>query len=256
MHIVVHKGAKAHRNQYPVVAASAALNFFQTTAIPIGISVSLAIFDLDNTLLNGDSDHAWGQFLVAHGIVDSQDYAQQNDYFYQQYKNGGLNIEEFLAFALKPLSEHSKQQLNQWHAEFMREEVDPMRLPKAQQLLDKHRAAGDFLMIITATNQFVTGPIATSMGVDHILATIPEMVDDAYTGRVEGIPCFQQGKVTRLYEWLTQSGHDLKNSYFYSDSHNDLPLLKLVDYPVAVDPDDILEKYAAKQDWPIISLRE
>lgn len=218
--------------------------------------MSLAIFDLDNTLLKGDSDHAWGQFLVTHGIVNGEDYQQQNDYFYQQYKNGGLNIDEFLAFALKPLSEHSQQQLNQWHAEFMREEIDPIRLPKAELLLEKHRSAGDFLMIITATNQFVTGPIATSMGVDHILATIPEIVDNAYTGKVDGTPCFQQGKVTRLHNWLQQSGHSLKGSYFYSDSHNDLPLLKLVDHPVAVDPDDILDKYAHEHSWPVISLRD
>jgi HAD superfamily hydrolase (TIGR01490 family) len=218
--------------------------------------VSLAIFDLDNTLLGGDSDHAWGQFLVSHGIVDGGDYQQKNDYFYQQYTNGGLNIDEFLAFALKPLAEHSRQQLNRWHAEFMREAIDPIRLPKAALLLEKHRAAGDFLLIITATNEFVTGPIAASMGVDHILATVPEMVNNAYTGEVDGTPCFQEGKVTRLHEWLTQTGNDLKDSYFYSDSHNDLPLLKLVDHPIAVDPDNILEQYSTEHGWPIISLRD
>jgi HAD superfamily hydrolase (TIGR01490 family) len=219
------------------------------------LAVSLAIFDLDNTLLGGDSDHAWGQFLVDNGIVDADTYQQGNDYFLQQYQQGGLDIEEFLAFALQPLTQHPKQQLDRWHQQFMQQAVTPMRLPKADQLLEKHRQQGDFLLIITATNQFVTGPIADSLGVDHILATVPEFIDGAYTGKPLGTPCFQQGKVTRLMEWLESSGHTLENSYFYSDSHNDLPLLQLVSHPVAVDPDDILAAHAHQQQWPIISLR-
>ncbi len=218
--------------------------------------MSLAIFDLDNTLLGGDSDHAWGQFLVDKGIVDRDAYQQANDYFLQQYQQGGLNIDEFLTFALQPLAQHTKQQLDEWHRQFMQETIAPMRLPKADALLQQHRAQGDFLLIITATNQFVTGPIAESLGVDHILATVPELVDGAYTGKVEGTPCFQQGKVQRLNQWLQGSGHSLAGSSFYSDSHNDLPLLEIVEHPVAVDADAILTAEAKRRNWPIISLRD
>lgn len=156
--------------------------------------MSLAIFDLDNTLLGGDSDHAWGQFLVDKGVVDPQTYQQANDYFYEQYKSGELDIMEFLEFALRPLAEHDNRQLEEWHRQFMQEYISPMRLQKAEQLLNQHRDRGDFLLIVTATNEFVTGPIAHSMGVDHILATIPERVEGEYTGKVEGTPCFQGGR--------------------------------------------------------------
>lgn len=217
--------------------------------------MNLAIFDLDNTLLAGDSDHAWGQFLVNNGLVDGNAYQQANDYFYQQYQQGGLNIDEFLSFALQPLTRHSKQQLDQWHQQFMRESIAPMRLPKAEALLQHHRNKGDYLLIITATNQFVTGPIAASLGVDHILATIPEFIDGVYTGKVTGTPCFKEGKVERLSRWLDETGFGLEGSYFYSDSHNDLPLLELVDNPVAVDPDLTLAEHAKQKNWPIISLR-
>lgn len=217
--------------------------------------MALAIFDLDNTLLAGDSDHAWGQFLVDHGIVDAEAYQQANDYFLQQYQQGGLDINEFLDFSLKPLAANSKQQLDQWHQQFMAETVAPMRLAKADALLKQHRAQGDYLLIITATNLFVTAPIAESLGVDHILATVPEFIDGAYTGKVEGTPCFQQGKVKRLHEWLATSHHSLAGSYFYSDSHNDLPLLALVDQPIAVDADELLSQHAKQQGWPVISLR-
>jgi HAD superfamily hydrolase (TIGR01490 family) len=217
--------------------------------------VSLAIFDLDNTLLAGDSDHAWGQFLVDQGIVDRESYQQANDYFLHQYQHGGLNINEYLAFALKPLSQHSKSQLEQWQQQFMLEVIKPMRLAKADQLLQQHRDKGDYLLIITATNEFITGPIAASLGVDHILATIPELVDGTYTGKVDGTPCFQQGKVKRLDHWLQTSGQSLSESYFYSDSHNDLALLEQVTHPVAVDPDAQLSDHAKQQGWPIISLR-
>lgn len=217
--------------------------------------MKLAIFDLDNTLLGGDSDHAWGQFLVDKGIVDGDAYQRANDYFLQQYQQGGLDIEEFLAFALQPLAQHPKQQLDEWHRQFMQQAIEPMRLPKANALLQQHRDKGDLLLIITATNQFVTGPIAASMGVEHMLATVPELIDGAYTGRVEGTPCFQAGKVERLQAWLQSTGHSLAGSTFYSDSHNDLPLLEIVDFPVAVDPDPTLERVARKREWPVISLR-
>ncbi|UTW11011.1 HAD family hydrolase [Marinobacterium rhizophilum] len=218
--------------------------------------MSLAIFDLDNTLLNGDSDHAWGEFLCTQGIVDPAEYKQANDHFYQQYKTGTMDIFEFLEFALRPLAQHSLQQLQQWHSLFMQQCVQPMMLPKALQLLADHRARGDFLLIITATNHFVTSPIARQLGVDALLATDPQMVDGRYTGKVAGTPCFREGKVERLHRWLQEHEHTLEGSYFYSDSQNDLPLLELVDNPVAVDADEILTRTATERGWPVISLRD
>ena len=217
--------------------------------------MSLAIFDLDNTLLNGDSDHAWGEFLCEKGIVDADEYSRANDYFYEQYKNGGLDIFEFLSFALKPLAEIEPEELNKLHQQFMQEKIEPIILPKAEELLAKHKEQGDFLLIITATNHFVTGPIAKRLGVDEIIATDPEQIDGRYTGKVAGTPCFQDGKVTRLNNWLEKQGHSLEESYFYSDSHNDLPLLERVTYPVAVNPDDILEEHANNSLWPVLDLR-
>ncbi len=217
--------------------------------------MSLAIFDLDNTLLKGDSDHAWGEFLCAQGIVDATEYKQANDRFYQQYKAGTMNIFEFLEFALRPLTLHSPQQLQQWHEQFMQQSIQPMMLPKALQLLADHRARGDFLLIITATNHFVTAPIARQLGVDALLATDPEMVDGRYTGKVSGTPCFREGKVERLHHWLQDNEHTLAGSYFYSDSQNDLPLLELVENPVAVDADEILTRTATERGWPVMSLR-
>ena len=218
--------------------------------------MTLAIFDLDNTLLHGDSDHAWGQFLVDQGIVSTDEYQRSNDYFYQQYQQGGLDIHEYLAFALKPLTNHSKAQLDNWHQQFMNDVITPMILPKAKALLAEHRDKGHVLLIITATNLFVTGPIAQRLGVEHILASEPEYIDGQYTGKVKGIPCFQAGKVERLNAWLTETGHNLTGSYFYSDSHNDIPLLEKVDHPIAVDADELLLAHAQQQDWPVISLRD
>jgi len=217
--------------------------------------VSLAIFDLDNTLLGGDSDHAWGEFLCEKGIVDSDEYRRANDYFYEQYKNGGLDIYEFLDFALRPLTKLDTTQLNTLHQQFMAEKIEPIILPKALELLKNHKARGDYLLIITATNHFVTDPIAKRLGVDAIIATDPEVIDGQYTGKVAGTPCFQAGKVTRLHEWLSTSPHSLDNSYFYSDSHNDLPLLELVTNPIAVNPDEILEAHANEHLWPVLDLR-
>lgn len=217
--------------------------------------MSLAIFDLDNTLLNGDSDHAWGEFLCRHGIVDEAEYRAANDRFYHLYQSGRLDIHEFLNFALRPLVSHTPEQLNRWHAAFMHECIEPMLLPKASALLAQHRAAGDFLLIITATNSFVTGPIAARLGVDALLATEPEKVGDRFTGRVAGIPCFQHGKVERLQRWLEDTGHSLEGSSFYSDSHNDLPLLEQVEQPYAVNPDDRLAQVASERGWPILDLR-
>ena len=218
--------------------------------------MTLAIFDLDNTLLGGDSDYLWGRFLVEQGIVDGRWYDRENLRFYQEYKAGTLDIYEFLRFSLRPLSEHDMTTLAGWHRQFMKEKIEPIMLPKAAALLEKHRARGDYLLIITATNRFVTEPIAQTLGVDELIATDPEIIDGRYSGGVSGVPCFQQGKVTRLEQWLKQRGHNLAGSHFYSDSRNDIPLLEMVENPVAVDPDETLEDHARMKGWPIISLRE
>lgn len=215
----------------------------------------LALFDLDNTLLAGDSDHAWGDFLVERGIVDGQYYKDTNDRFYQDYCAGRLDILAYLAFALQVLSEHPAEQLQRWHREFMREKIEPILLPKALALVDEHRRAGDALVIITATNDFVTRPIAERFGVHALIATTAEFAGGRYTGRVAGTPCYREGKVTRLREWLTQHPHTLDGSVFYSDSQTDLPLMEIVSTPVAVDPNDALRREAERRGWEIRSLR-
>lgn len=218
----------------------------------------LALFDLDNTLLSGDSDYEWGQFLVARGVVDRGRYEAQNRQYYEQYAAGTLDIHEYLGFALRPLAEHSPQDLAQWHAEFMSSRIEPMISPAARDLVRRHLAAGDLCAIITATNSFVTSPIAREFGVAHLIATEPESRGGRFTGRVAGTPCFRQGKVQRLTEWLAGLGKHLDRfaeSSFYSDSHNDLPLLERVTRPVAVDPDEKLAAEAARRGWAVISLR-
>lgn len=217
--------------------------------------MALALFDLDNTLLGGDSDHAWGDYLCAEGILDPVEYKARNDAFYQDYLAGRLDLQAYLAFSLEILAATEPAQLQQWHAAFMRDCIEPIILPKALALLDQHRAAGDQLLIITATNRFVTGPIAKRLGVDTLLATECEMDGDRYTGRSTGVPCFREGKVTRLEQWLEKSGMSLEGSYFYSDSMNDLPLLERVQHPVAVDPDPVLHGEAMRRGWKVMSLR-
>jgi len=217
--------------------------------------VSLAIFDLDNTLISDDSDILWGQFLVDQGIVDKNQYEEANERFYEDYKKGNLDIVEFLSFSLAPLADNEAEQLFKWRNQFIEEVIKPVQLKPAIRLVNKHRYKGDTVMIITATNRFVTEPIAKLFGIDNLLATTPEFIEDSFTGEFEGIPCFQEGKVELLQEWLKNSSETLENSWFYSDSHNDLPLLELVDNPVAVDPDDKLRQYAEQKDWSIISLR-
>jgi HAD superfamily hydrolase (TIGR01490 family) len=217
--------------------------------------VSLAIFDLDNTLLGDDSDYLWGQFLVEQGLVEREYYERENQRFYEEYKSGTLDILEFLAFSLKPLAEIPMARLGELHEQFMAEKIAPIMLPAARTLLEQHRAQGHYLLIITATNRFVTAPIAEVLGVDDLLASEPEMVDGRYTGRVQGTPCFQQGKIVQLEAWLKRTQHNLAESWFYSDSHNDLPLLELATHPVAVDPDETLAAHAEAKGWPIMSLR-
>jgi HAD superfamily hydrolase (TIGR01490 family) len=215
----------------------------------------LALFDLDNTLLADDSDFLWGCFLVEKGLVDKTAYDDANKRFYEQYKQGTLDIHEFLAFSLKPLAQYPRQTLDDLHQEFMKKHIRPVMTQKGQNQIQLHRDKGDIIVIITATNSFVTGPIAKAFQADDLIATEPEIVEDKYTGKVAGTPCFQQGKITRLNQWLENTSHDLENSTFYSDSHNDLSLLELVTVPVAVDPDDELKTIAEKRNWAIRSFR-
>lgn len=216
--------------------------------------MALAIFDLDNTLLSGDSDYLWGVYLADNGIVDRAHYEAENARFFEEYKAGRLDIYEFLAFSLRPLADNPPDDLERWRSEFLRKIIDPLIGTAARDLVERHRESGDTPMIITATNSFVTRPIAERFGIRHLIATEPHRENGRFTGRVEGEPSFREGKVTRLRHWLDGTGNDLEGSYFYSDSHNDLPLLELVDHPVAVDPDDQLRMVAEARRWPVISL--
>lgn len=217
--------------------------------------MTLALFDLDNTLLAGDSDHAWGEFLVEENIVDAEEYRKANDRFYQEYLNGELDIMRYLSFALQPLARHDMDALLRWREQFIDEKIRPMLQRRAKELLDYHRDQQHTLMIITATNRFVTEPVAELLGVEHLIATEPELVNGRFTGGVAGVPSFQHGKVERLNDWLRSTGEKLPDAWFYSDSHNDLPLLEKVDHPVAVDPDPNLEAIARERGWPVMSLR-
>jgi len=215
----------------------------------------LALFDLDNTLLAGDSDFEWAQFLIDRGVLDREVYEARNQTFYDQYKAGTLDIHEFLDFQLKPLSRHPRQVLDAWHAQFMAERIAPMMRDSARALVERH--LGEVRVIITATNSFVTAPIARAFGIEHLIATDPEIHDGEFTGGVCGTPCFREGKVARLEGWLAARGQSLKSiikSTFYSDSHNDLPLLEQVSHPIAVDPDAALRAHATARGWPVISL--
>jgi HAD superfamily hydrolase (TIGR01490 family) len=218
--------------------------------------MTLAIFDLDNTLIAGDSDYSWGEFLVARNQVDAVEYQQANEKFYQDYQRGALDIMEYLRFSLKPLAQRPLAELAALHREFMATVIEPMFLPKAAALLQQHREHGDYLLVITSTNRFIVEPICQRLGVDDLLATELAMKAGVYTGEVEGTPTFREGKVARLQQWLAPRNESLQGSYFYSDSINDLPLLEIVDKPVAVDPDDELGAIARERGWPIISLRD
>ncbi|MFN0313799.1 MAG: HAD family hydrolase [Burkholderiales bacterium] len=216
----------------------------------------LALFDLDNTLLAGDSDFEWAQFLMDQGVVDREVYEARNQKFYDQYKAGTLDIREFLDFQLLPLSRHSTEQLQQWHAEYMEARIKPMITQKARDLVEGHK--NDARVIITATNSFVTGPIAREFGIEYLIATEPEQKNGSFTGQVQGTPSFREGKITRLNAWLAErelAWESFSETWFYSDSLNDLPLLCKVSHPVAVDPDETLKDHAIKNDWMIISLR-
>lgn len=220
--------------------------------------MELILFDLDNTLLAGDSDYEWAQFLIDKGILDRGVYEERNARFYAEYQAGTLNIEEFLGFQLQPLSRYSRRELDAWHREFMENRIRPIIMPAARTLVGESLKTTPYVLIITATNQFVTEPIAAELGVQHLIATLAEHRDGEFTGRCMGIPSFREGKIKRLDEWLAArslSMASFSKSTFYSDSLNDIPLLKRVTHPVAVDPDPTLQALAEESGWPVISLR-
>jgi len=215
----------------------------------------LVLFDLDNTLLAGDSDFEWAQFLIEQSVLDREVYEARNQSFYDQYRAGTLDIHAFLDFQLKPLSRHPREQLAAWRREFMERKILPLIREKARSLVERHR--GDLRVVITATNSFVTAPIAREFGIAELIATEPEEQNGEFTGAVRGIPCFREGKVANLEAWLARRGSSLATcpeSWFYSDSLNDLPLLERVSHPVAVDPDETLRAHAGRRGWPIITL--
>ena len=217
--------------------------------------MSLAIFDLDNTLIGGDSDFLWGEFLGEEGVVDANAYRKKNEYFYQQYDLGTLDIYAWLEFCLEPLSRYSMTELQEFHHRFMIQKIEPIMLDKAQNCINRHKERGDTVLVMTASNSFVTAPIVKKYGINQLLATEPEIKAGRYTGGVSGIPCFQSGKVDKLMPWLQKNEETLTGSTFYSDSHNDLPLLELVDNPVAVNADKILTKIAEKKGWEVLNWR-
>jgi HAD superfamily hydrolase (TIGR01490 family) len=217
--------------------------------------VKLALFDLDHTLLDGDSDALWGRFLVQQGAVDGEHYLRENARYHAEYSAGRLDIHEFMAFGLRPLLAHAPARLAAWRARFVVECILPRIPAAARELLRGHAAAGHTLVIVTATNDFITSPIAAELGVPHLLATELERDGERYTGRAVGPPCFREGKVLRFDAWLTRQGWVAEEAWFYSDSHNDLPLLERVQHPVAVNPDDILARTARERGWPVLQLR-
>ncbi len=219
---------------------------------------NIALFDLDHTLIPIDSDYEWGQFLCRVGAVDAVAFGKRNTEFYAQYQAGTMNPVEYLEFALGTLAQFSAEDLNAWHRQFMDEIIAPALLPEAHQLLEQHRAQGDLIAIITATNRFVTAPIAKALGVEHLLAAEPELDDTGrITGKLHGTPSSGAGKITHLQHWLEQNGQSLNDfgkSYFYSDSQNDIPLLSLVSHPVATNPNALLLAHAQTQGWPTLHL--
>ena len=216
----------------------------------------LAIYDLDNTLIGGDSDYLWGEFLCDEGIIsDRESFQKMNDYFYHQYETGELNIFAWAEFSFKVLSDHSLDELNKLRKDFVDTKIKPILLEKAQSCINNHKEKGDTVLVITASNTFITKPIIEMYGIDHLLATEPEFISGRFTGKVSGIPCFQSGKIDNLMPWLEKNNESLIGSYFYSDSHNDLPLLELVDNPIAVNSDEILSSAAHKNGWPVLDWR-
>jgi HAD superfamily hydrolase (TIGR01490 family) len=220
--------------------------------------MKLVLFDLDNTLLSDDSDFQWAQFLISKGVLDREIYEAKNQQFYDQYKAGTLDIFEFLDFQLAPLSRHAREVLDTWHREYMSTVIRPVITDKARALVNRHLAEESIVAIVTATNVFVTGPIAREFNIPHLIGTVPAQEGGRFTGRPRGTPAFREGKIERVDAWLESMGlwwGAFESTHFYSDSRNDLPLLELVSHPVAVDPDDTLRAHAEEKGWPIISLR-
>ncbi|MCX8086008.1 MAG: HAD-IB family hydrolase [Rhodocyclaceae bacterium] len=220
--------------------------------------MNLALFDLDNTLLSGDSDFEWAQFLIGKGVLDREVHEAKNRAFYEAYKAGTLDIHAFLQFQLAPLARHERRELDAWRREFVATRIAPLIGEPARALVKRHQEAGDVCAIVTATNSFVTGLIARAFGIEHLIATIPAQENGRFTGEPRGLPAFREGKIARVEAWLESLGFwwgSFEESWFYSDSLNDLPLLSKVTHPVAVDPDDTLRAHAARHGWPILSLR-
>jgi HAD superfamily hydrolase (TIGR01490 family) len=223
--------------------------------------MQLALFDLDHTLIPMDSDHAWGEFMVKIGAVDAVRHRAQNDQFYRDYQAGCLDNEAYLDFQLAPLAKYTRHQLAQWHQLYMEESILPNIRPQALALVKQHQDAGDLCALVTATNEFVTAPIAKAFGLDHLiatqLATVNTQADAAFTGKARGIPTFREGKVLRTEAWLAERGTTLASytaSYFYSDSANDIPLLEKVSHPVATNPDAKLKALSQANGWTILEL--
>ena len=222
-------------------------------------AMRLTLFDLDNTLLAGDSDYGWGKFVVRHRVVEPGEYEKRNAEFYAAYQAGHLDQVAYLEFCLEPLTRHTTNELERWHRLFMQESIEPMMSAAGRRLVQQRLQAGDLVVVVTSTNRFITAPIVRAYGIEHLIASEPEMVDGRYTGRIDGTPAFREGKVSRLHAWLARRGTPLATfgeSWFYSDSINDLPLLEIVTDPVAVDPDDALRAVAEQRNWRVISLRD
>lgn len=214
---------------------------------------NLTIFDLDNTLLAGDSDRAWGQYIVEKNVV-SDDFLIESERFYDSYYDGNLDIESFLAFCLKPLMQNKLSKLLELRKDFIENKIKPMMLNKAIEMVNKKKSEGR-VIIATATNSFVTRPIADLFKIDDLIATEFVIKNNEFTGEVDGIPCFREGKVTKVEDWVKSNGYDLSEATFYSDSFNDLPLLEKVKTAIVVDGDNELIKQAKSNDWECISFR-
>lgn len=217
--------------------------------------MNLTLFDLDHTLLAEDSDYLWGRFLVDEGIVAAERYARENERFFAQYQAGDLDIHAYQRFVLAPLLEQPLEVMDALRARYVDEQIRPVVARHAAALIEHHRGHGDAIAIITATNRFIAEPIAALLGIDALIATEPEIVDGVYTGHIAGTPAYQDGKIIRAQAWVAEQAQSFDHVYFYSDSHNDLPLLRWADSAIAVDPDDTLAAAACDHGWPIISLR-
>ena len=219
--------------------------------------MQLALFDLDHTLLSGDSDYEWTQYLVSKGILDGATHGARNAEFYEQYKAGTMDIQEFLDFQLQSLADNPRAVLEQWHADFMATQIRPRLNQKARELVKRHLDQGDIRAMVTATNSYATGPIAPELGIPHLNATIPAQENGQFTGKARGLPSFREGKIARVEAWLEAMGlwwNNFERSWFYSDSLNDLPLLLCVTDPVVVDPDATLRAHAENAGWPILNI--